>query len=563
MDLIKLFIWIMRGCPLYLGAITAAAVGAGVAAAGSIAGAAISSSGAKGASKTAGAATEKANLQQLTLAQQAYVKQVQAQQQADQIINEAYAKVNPQIGQAYDQSNSIIGQTYGSPGQAARGTDPAQAQQINQQFQQIQGQSAQAQQQVDAIKQQLDGMQYSAQTAPMIQQLQQQYVQAQQQVEALAPQLQQAQQAVNNIQPYQAAQDAQVGRAPQALMTGTDQANQAIAEGGLMAKGFLDSGYNAARSNITNANWESNKAINSGYDTAGNQLKTGYDQAIATQQPFLKAGTVGLNNMTSMVTPGNKYLPTDPGYQFRLDQGNKGINNSAAASGGLLSGATLKAIADYNSGAASQEFAASYGRNQSLAGIGQQAGNNISNYQADKGTGLAGLSTDKAQQLSQIAQSMGLDLANLNSDQVTKLSALAETWGINKAQNENSLGTGLSNLETQGGNALNSNVMGRNEALTGNTLNQANYLATNQLNNATSYADTIGSTGKDIAARTTDNGIFGASAQMAGSGAWATSANQLANIFGQTAYNYANPKNQTSPYLSSGGGNKLKQTGNQ
>lgn len=46
----------------------------------------------------------------------------------------------------------------------------------------------------------------------------------------------------------------------------------------------------------------------------------------------------------------------DPGYQFRLDQGNRGLNNSAAAGGGLLSGATLKAIARWNSDQASQEY---------------------------------------------------------------------------------------------------------------------------------------------------------------------------------------------------------------
>jgi hypothetical protein len=52
----------------------------------------------------------------------------------------------------------------------------------------------------------------------------------------------------------------------------------------------------------------------------------------------------------------------DPGYQWRLAQGQKGIDRSMAARGGLLSGAAVKASADYNQGAASQEYGNAYNR---------------------------------------------------------------------------------------------------------------------------------------------------------------------------------------------------------
>lgn len=52
----------------------------------------------------------------------------------------------------------------------------------------------------------------------------------------------------------------------------------------------------------------------------------------------------------------------DPGYQFRLDQGNKGIEASAASRGGVLSGATMKALSEYNQGQASQEYQNSVNR---------------------------------------------------------------------------------------------------------------------------------------------------------------------------------------------------------
>jgi len=61
-------------------------------------------------------------------------------------------------------------------------------------------------------------------------------------------------------------------------------------------------------------------------------------------------------------TSGQQVLNDDPGYQFRMNEGMKAINASAAAKGGLQSGAALKAAQQYGQGLASQEYGASYGR---------------------------------------------------------------------------------------------------------------------------------------------------------------------------------------------------------
>lgn len=52
----------------------------------------------------------------------------------------------------------------------------------------------------------------------------------------------------------------------------------------------------------------------------------------------------------------------DPGYQFRQEQGQKAIERSAAAQGTVLNPATVKALQDYNSGLASQEYGNVYNR---------------------------------------------------------------------------------------------------------------------------------------------------------------------------------------------------------
>lgn len=64
-----------------------------------------------------------------------------------------------------------------------------------------------------------------------------------------------------------------------------------------------------------------------------------------------------------------------PGYQFRLSEGQKAIERSAAARGGLNSGATMKALERFAQGTASDEFNRYVGGLQSMAGLGQNAQN--------------------------------------------------------------------------------------------------------------------------------------------------------------------------------------------
>lgn len=83
-------------------------------------------------------------------------------------------------------------------------------------------------------------------------------------------------------------------------------------------------------------------------------------------------------------------LENDAGYQFRREQGMRGVEGGAAARGGLLSGAALKAIQKYGQGLASDEFNNAWQRDTSnktntynrLAGIvntGQGATNQVNN----------------------------------------------------------------------------------------------------------------------------------------------------------------------------------------
>lgn len=124
-------------------------------------------------------------------------------------------------------------------------------------------------------------------------------------------------------------------------------------------------------------------------------------------------------------------LQATPGYQFQLEQGLQGVNNSAAAKGGLLSGANMKAINDYAQGQASTGYQAAweraqnaysnaFGRNQqkfqnlqSMANNGQSAANTQGNYAMETGQALAGASTNYGNNQSNLALGQGQIQANM------------------------------------------------------------------------------------------------------------------------------------------------------
>ncbi|CAB4126924.1 hypothetical protein UFOVP254_25 [uncultured Caudovirales phage] len=89
----------------------------------------------------------------------------------------------------------------------------------------------------------------------------------------------------------------------------------------------------------------------------------------------------------------------DPGYAFRLSEGMKALDRSAAARGGLLSGATLKGAERYGQDMASQEYQNAFNRYQinranqlnplqSLMGAGQTGANTLTSAAGTLGSQL-------------------------------------------------------------------------------------------------------------------------------------------------------------------------------
>lgn len=110
------------------------------------------------------------------------------------------------------------------------------------------------------------------------------------------------------------------------------------------------------------------------------------------------------------------------GYQFRLDEGNKGLNSAYAGAGTLRSGAAAKAFERYNQDYASNEFGNYMGYLGNQQSVGLQAG-----------SALAGVS-----------QSYANNVTALNGQQANNISNAA----VARANNSNSMISGIASSFT-------------------------------------------------------------------------------------------------------------------
>jgi len=130
------------------------------------------------------------------------------------------------------------------------------------------------------------------------------------------------------------------------------------------------------------------------YSAQGNmedEMKAAQERAAAAMAPYSKTGEAAnlkLGRMLAGGTLGGTFSPgdltKDPGYQFRLQQGQQALERSQAARGGMQSGAALKAAQEYGQGLADQTYGEAYqrwlqgqqntyGMLSGTAGRGQQA----------------------------------------------------------------------------------------------------------------------------------------------------------------------------------------------
>lgn len=185
----------------------------------------------------------------------------------------------------------------------------------------------------------------------------------------------------------------------------------------IIAAGIAGAGISAA-AGIYGAN-KAAKAQKKAAKKAAKIQQQALDQQLALAKPYSDAGVNALAQYQAMA-PYKDFsmadFEADPGYQFRLAEGMKAIERSAAARGLLQSGGTLKGIQQYGQNLASDEYQNAFGRYltqrsarmdpyQYLIGIGQGAAAGQAANIGSASSNLADIALSKGN--SQAAGTMG------------------------------------------------------------------------------------------------------------------------------------------------------------
>ena len=182
-------------------------------------------------------------------------------------------------------------------------------------------------------------------------------------------------------------------------------------------------------------------------DRASQIQQENFEQTRKDLMPYKQAGDTSLSQLMGQMTPDGYFNQTytgqdiysDPSYQFRLQQGQDAIQSSAAAKGGLLTGATLKALQNYGQESASQEYGNAYNRFNAdqtnrynrlsnLVGIGQNAAAQVGNAGAQTSQAIANNTMAGANALA--AGQIGS--ANAWTNGAQQLGSLATAYANNK-----------------------------------------------------------------------------------------------------------------------------------
>lgn len=197
---------------------------------------------------------------------------------------------------------------------------------------------------------------------------------------------------------------------------------------------------NAART-LTQGAQTGIDTVNAGFNSSRKSLADAYKTQQGLLDPYRSAGMPALNTLQAGTAPGGDFvkpfdnetfdLYKDPSFNYRLQQGERGLRQEANASGTRFSGATLKALSDYNQNEASKEWAAArgrsvedttnaYNRTRDMANFGYDAAGREVDAAGAYGTNVARTDQVQAQQVADLqtelasAQALG-DVGKANA----------------------------------------------------------------------------------------------------------------------------------------------------
>jgi hypothetical protein len=178
----------------------------------------------------------------------------------------------------------------------------------------------------------------------------------------------------------------------------------------------------------------------------------------ATGQPLNGPAVGGGVSPGSLIAPFSQQFQAPtlqqaeqyPGYQFQLQQGQRAIENSAAARGGLVSGGTAEALNNYAQGTAQSDYQNVYNQAMQEYLNSYNIYNQNQSNQYNRLASLAGLGQTTAQQLNASGQAAAGNIGNISLGAGSQIGQSIQNQGAATASGyagaANAAGAGLNNL---------------------------------------------------------------------------------------------------------------------
>jgi hypothetical protein len=176
-----------------------------------------------------------------------------------------------------------------------------------------------------------------------------------------------------------------------------------------------------------------------------NQQQQQFNIGQANQKPWMGAGQTALGaQLDLMGLPGGTtgsatnqlaQLQQSPGYQFQLQQGQQGLDASAAARGGMGSGKNAVAASDYNQNYASTAYGNRLNQLANLSTTGQNAASGM----ASQGMNYAGNVGNIMQNMGNTQGNALMTAANANQSGILGAAQAASNYFNPMPQNQSTL----------------------------------------------------------------------------------------------------------------------------
>jgi hypothetical protein len=259
-----------------------------------------------------------------------------------------------------------------------------------------------------------------------------------------------------------------------------------------MTREAIKSQRDTLTAQLENANDSSAAAIREQINSLNNQLAIygeTRDKQVAQYQPYQDAGLAGQNQLmnylgiggnrgqgygkfaTAEFTPEAFAAGQDPGYAFRMKEGLKAVDAQAAARGGLISGAALKASQRFGQDMASQEYQNAFNRYQTtrqntlapyerLQGVGMNAAQGLVGAYGGYGAAAGGAQSAYGNNTSNIQSGRGSMINSALGNYGNQVTGALTGFGNSAASNIMSAGNSAAAGQIGQANAINQGISG-------------------------------------------------------------------------------------------------------